>query len=87
MSTNLDALRDKIKDIGIPITVIAKKTGIPRKTIYNRLRGRGEFRASEIQSLSNILRFSRKDMNDIFFAEERELNSHKNHTEAQNEQY
>lgn len=40
-------LKAKIKESGIPITFIAKKSGMSRETLYNRLKGKGEFNASE----------------------------------------
>lgn len=65
---NMELLSKKIEDSGIPITVIAKKSGILRETIYNRLNGRGEWKASEITALTNVLRLSKKERDDIFLS-------------------
>lgn len=67
--TNIQALKDTMKESGIPMTVIAEKAGILRETLYNRLAGRGEFRASEIYSLSSVLHLTRDQRDAIFFAE------------------
>ena len=67
--TDIQALKDTMKESGIPMTVIAEKAGILRETLYNRLAGRGEFRASEIYSLSSVLHLTRDQRDAIFFAE------------------
>ena len=64
--TNIELLRDKIKDSGMTMTAIANKTGIERTTLYNRLKGIGEFTASEIVSLSNVLHLSKPERDKIF---------------------
>lgn len=66
--TDLKALSSRIKESGIPMSVIARRSGILRETLYNRLAGRGEFKASEIESLANVLRLSSRERDDIFFA-------------------
>lgn len=67
--TDIQALKDTMKESGIPMTVIAEKAGMLRETLYNRLAGRGEFRASEIYSLSSVLHLTRDQRDAIFFAE------------------
>lgn len=66
--TNTILLRSIIDDSGMTITAIAKKCGIARGTLYNKLAGKGEFTASEIASLTTILFLSKKERDDIFFA-------------------
>ena len=66
--TDIELLKEKIKDSGMKITSIAEKTGILRETLYNRLNGKGEFTASEIISLSDILRLSKTDRDKIFLS-------------------
>lgn len=66
--TDLQALSSRIKESGIPMSVVARKSGILRETLYNRLAGRGEFKASEIEALANVLRLSSRERDDIFFA-------------------
>lgn len=51
---------------GMTIKAIAEKSGILRETLYNRLKGSGEFTASEIVALSNILHLSASERDEIF---------------------
>lgn len=64
---DIDALKKKISDSGIPMTTIAKRSGIIRETLYNRLSGIGEFTASEIVGLTETLRLSKTEREQIFF--------------------
>lgn len=66
--TDVKALREKIRQSGISMTAISEKTGILRETLYNRLAGKGEFKASEISALSIALNLSSAERDDIFFA-------------------
>lgn len=68
-------LNDKIRDSGLTMVSIAKKSGILRETLYNKLKGIGEFKASEITSISNVLNITAEERDRIFFAKECELNS------------
>jgi DNA-binding phage protein len=63
---NIELLKEKISDSGISMTNIAKKSGIERGTLYNRLSGIGEFTASEIVGLSDTLHLSKAEREDIF---------------------
>lgn len=74
---NMKLLKEKMNDSGLTITLIAKRSGILRETLYNRLNGIGEFKASEITSLTKVLKLSKKDREQIFFANNSELNSTK----------
>ena len=67
--TNIELLKKKIKESGMTMVAIAEKTGILRETLYNRLNGEGEFKASEISALTTVLRLKRKERDEIFFAE------------------
>lgn len=64
--TDIDLLLSKIKDSGMTVVAISEKSGIDRATIYNRLKGKGEFTASEIVSLSSVLHLSKPDRDKIF---------------------
>lgn len=66
---DLQALKNIIDDSGITMVAIAQKTGIGRVTLYNRFNGIGEFTASEIQSLSDVLHLSNSERNRVFFAQ------------------
>lgn len=64
---NAEMLRGKIDDSGMTIVSISEKTGILRETLYNRMSGKSEFKASEILALTRVLRLTRKERDDIFF--------------------
>jgi len=72
---DVDALRKHIDRSGMTIVFISEKSGISRETLYNRLSNQGEFKASEILSLSNTLNMSQSDRDEIFFVDKSELNS------------
>lgn len=63
---NIKMLRSKMDESGMTIKAIAEKSGILRETLYNRLKGSGEFTASEIVALSNILHLSASERDEIF---------------------
>lgn len=63
---NIEMLRSKMDESGMTIKAIAEKSGILRATLYNRLKGSGEFTASEIVALSNILHLSASERDEIF---------------------
>lgn len=56
---------------------VAEKSGMLRETLYNRLKGLGEFKASEISSLQTTLHLTTKKETK-FFKKNSELNSTKN---------
>jgi predicted transcriptional regulator len=62
---NVELLREKISESGMTVSAIADKSGILRETLYNRMKS-GNFYASEIVSLTKVLRLSRKERDDIF---------------------
>ncbi len=64
---NTRLLEQAISDSGMTMVAIAKKSGISRETLYNKLRGVSEFKASEISSLSKVLRLSTGERDSIFF--------------------
>ena len=64
MQSNL--LKKVIKDKGMTVTSVAKKVGITRETLYNRMDS-GDFRASEIVAITNVLSLTKKERDDIFF--------------------
>lgn len=72
---NLILLEKKMKDSGMTIVAISEKSGILRETLYNKLKGLSEFKASEITALSNVLNLSGKERDEIFFEFKGELNS------------
>lgn len=63
---NKQLLKDSIKDSGMSVTAIAKKSGIVRETLYNKIES-GNFYASEIIALSRALRLTHEERDAIFF--------------------
>lgn len=72
---NVNKLKEKIQEIGIPIVVLAEKSGISRETLYNRFEKPNSFKASEIHSLTIILGMTQEERDSIFFANDSEYNS------------
>ena len=64
MNTKLDKV---ICESGLKLEAIARKMGINRVSLWNKIQGRTEFKASEITSLSQILNLSAEQRDDIFF--------------------
>lgn len=62
---NVELLKKKIRDSGMTISSIAEQSGILRETLYNRMKS-GNFYASEIVSLTNVLRLNREERDEIF---------------------
>ena len=65
---NADLLRNKIRENGMTIVFISEKSGILRETLYNKMAGKGEFKASEIQALARVLKLTKGERDAIFFA-------------------
>lgn len=72
--TDVKALRTRIDESGMTIVHIAKKTGILRETLYSRLKT-GDFKLSEVRSLTEILNLSVQERDAIFFMDNSELKS------------
>lgn len=69
---NITRLKNTINDSGMTMTAIANKSGILKETLYNRFRGVGEFTASEILALSDVLSITNEEREKIFFDREGE---------------
>ena len=67
---NTKLLEKKISNSGMTMVSLAEKTGILRESLYNKLKGNTEFKASEISSLSKVLRLSTRERDAIFFDSE-----------------
>lgn len=66
---NIKLLEQKIDDSGMTMMAIAEKTGILRATLYNRLKGVGEFTASEIVALTKVLHLTKPERDEIFLTD------------------
>ena len=65
---NIELLKEKIEDSGMTMVALSRKSNMVRETLYNRLAGVGEFTASEIVGLSEALRLSKSEREEIFFS-------------------
>ena len=72
---DLKLLERIISSSGMTMVSIAEKSGILRETLYNKMRGSSEFKASEIAGLTRALKLTSEQRDAIFFADEGELNS------------
>ena len=61
-----------ISDSGMTMVSLAEKSGILRETLYNKMRGIREFKASEIAALTRVLKLTSEQRDAIFFAEKSE---------------
>lgn len=66
--TDMELLLSKIKESGMTMVAISEKSGIDRTTLYNRFKGKGEFTASEIVSISSVLRLTKPERDKIFLS-------------------
>ncbi len=66
---NLEYLNNRIDEIKIPITTIAKRIGISRQSFYLKIKGEREFKVSEVSKLCDILRLTNKEKTLVFFAD------------------
>lgn len=66
--TTTELLKEEINNSGMTITAIAKKTGISRGTLYNKLNKVESFTASEIVSISDVLHISKEKRDQIFLS-------------------
>ena len=66
--TNTKLLREKIEQSGYKLRFIAEKIGITYQGLLNKINGRSEFRANEIQALYDLLGLTEEERVAIFFA-------------------
>lgn len=75
MGTDIEALKKAMSESGMTTTAIADKARMERTTLYNRLKGVGEFTASEIVGLTYALKLTKPQRDHIFLR--RRLNDSK----------
>lgn len=66
MREDIEMLMAAIDESGMTIPTIAKRAGMDKYTLYNRLKGRGDWKASEIVGLSRALRLTNTQRDKIF---------------------
>ena len=64
--TNFELLEEIMSQTGATIDAVAKAAHFSRETYYNRKKGIGEFTASEIVSIVNVLRLTAEERDAIF---------------------
>lgn len=64
----LDVLKTRIRTSGLKTQSVAEKLGISRASLWKKLSGRVEFKASEIAGLSKVLDLSNDERDSIFFS-------------------
>lgn len=62
-----EKLKQKIDERGLKIRYIAEKLGISHEAMYNKVKGKSEFKVSEVAALAKILKLSDRDIRSIFF--------------------
>lgn len=67
--TDTKLLRKKMDESGYKLRFIAAKVGLTYQGFLNKCRNKGEFRASEIQTLFELLNLTKEDRDAIFFAQ------------------
>ena len=66
--TNTTLLRRKIDESGYKLIFIAEKCGLTYQGLLKKIRNETEFKASEIQTLKELLNLTTEEVNAIFFA-------------------
>lgn len=66
---NLEYLNDRISISRIPITAIAEKLNISRQSLYKKMRGKVDFKSTEVEKLCEILRLTSEEKMLVFFAD------------------
>ncbi len=60
-------LKEKLKEYGTTMGILSEKIGISRHSLYNKVKNKTEFKASEISNISQFLKLTDEDVNSIFF--------------------
>jgi len=65
--TNTDLLKEILSDSGYKLAYVANKLGITYQGFLNKINNESEFKASEIQTLKELLNLTNKERDKIFF--------------------
>ena len=60
----------KIKKGGFKISYLSEQLGLSRQGLSNKINGESEFYASEISKISELLKLTPEEREDIFFKKE-----------------
>lgn len=67
--TNTNMLRNKVRALGLKYDFLARHLNLTPYGLARKIDNKSEFRASEIQLLSDLLRLSANEKEQIFFAQ------------------
>ena len=67
--TNVELLREAIKEAGVKRTALAAAWGMSMPTFYSRISGNSEFTASEIVAASASLHLTKNQRDAIFLGD------------------
>ena len=65
--TDTDRLKEKMGESGLKIVFIARKIGLTYQGLLKKINNETEFKASEIQSLCDLLHIDTEEKEAIFF--------------------
>ena len=65
--SDMAALEAKIEASGLKRAFVAEQLGVSGQTLRSKLQGAFEFKASEIKTLTDLLRLTKTEMEHIFF--------------------
>lgn len=74
--TNTTKFREKVDSRGLKFSFMAESIGISREWLYKKMNNESSFRANEIMIITKLLGLTRRERDDIFFANACEFNSH-----------
>lgn len=63
----MNEIEKLVKTSGLSKSYVARKLGIARQTLLNKLQGRSQFKIGEIKVLNDLLNIAPDDVNRIFF--------------------
>lgn len=66
--TDTEALRNKISEAGLKLSYVAERIGLTYQGFWKKLNNHSEFKANEIQALSELLKIRTQEKEKIFFA-------------------
>lgn len=69
---NLELLEKEIRDSGLKLNYLAEKMDLSYYGLSKKLKGVNEFKLSEVQKLSKLLKLNQKTRNIIFFNQKRD---------------
>lgn len=65
--TDINLLKSTIEESGLRNRFIADKLGLSPEGFYKKLRGKSEFKVSEVGIIAELLRLSPAERDEIFF--------------------